>query len=102
MEENKFPPALPFPPADPIDLQHDDELWPWCEGVTARAGDFLKTIVEAARRADPENYAIMRPLLLQFREKYPEYHLVGLDLAKTLLNNLGLYPYGAKGAKIVL
>lgn len=37
------------------------------------AGDFLKSLASAALRADPTNYAILRPALLKIKERYPEY-----------------------------
>jgi hypothetical protein len=37
----------------------------------APAGDFLRTLAQAALRADPSNYALLRPALLELRAKYP-------------------------------
>jgi hypothetical protein len=53
--------------------QDDKELFPWIVGANRMAGSFLKNLCEAALRADPLNYAIMRPVLLQMKEKYFEY-----------------------------
>lgn len=36
----------------------------------APAGDFLKSLAQAALRADPSNYAILRPALLDLKDKY--------------------------------
>lgn len=59
--------------------QSDPELFDWLQLLAygdselgiAPAGDFLKTLARAALHADWENYPILRPVLLQFREKYP-------------------------------
>jgi hypothetical protein len=59
----------------------DSELNPWLTHVRegnlekriAPAGSFLKTLSQAAFRADPLNYVILRPALLQLKSKYPEY-----------------------------
>ena len=55
----------------------DVELWDWLYGALAgrpvRAGDFLQAIVDAATRADWDNYPLLRPVLLQLRDKYPKY-----------------------------
>lgn len=60
----------------------DNELNKWlltvcCNGDPERsvapAGDFLKSLANAAFRADPLNYAILRPALLAMKVKYPEY-----------------------------
>lgn len=75
----------------PAIASEDEFLTPWFDGVEHQAGDFLKTIVAAARRADRENYAVLRSLLIYFRTKYPEYHQVGLDHAKR-------FPFGSHAA----
>jgi hypothetical protein len=59
----------------------DDELNGWLlmilngdrERGIAPAGDFLKSLAQAALRADMFNYEILRPALLQLKSKYPEY-----------------------------
>jgi hypothetical protein len=55
----------------------DRELLPWLLGIAngkpTRSGDFLRCLAEAALRADVANYPIVRPALLQIREKYPDY-----------------------------
>lgn len=38
-----------------------------------RGGGFVKTVAQAAMRADDDNYAILRPALLAFKAKYPKY-----------------------------
>lgn len=57
--------------------QEDSELRDWLWGITNRKpsapGDFLKSLADAALRADWENYPLMRPMLLQIKAKYPEY-----------------------------
>ena len=60
---------------------HDElnkNVYYWCIEVSERGGDFLKSIAHAALRADPSNYEILRPALLKFVEKYPDY-LKGFD-----------------------
>lgn len=59
--------------------QADPELFDWLQSLVhgdperaiAPAGDFLKSLARAALHADWENYPILRPVLLQFRDKYP-------------------------------
>lgn len=57
--------------------QEDRELLPWLLGIVnhrpTRAGDFLKAVADAALRADFENYAILRPALLELQKKYSWY-----------------------------
>lgn len=65
---------------DPPDAQHDPVLFPWLMGCQNQAGDFLKSIAEAALRADAENYALLRGALLTLRESYPEFTKIGRGL----------------------
>ena len=51
----------------------DLELWDWLRNARDFAGDFLKSLAEAGLRADADNYAILRPVLLQMKAKYPKY-----------------------------
>lgn len=55
----------------------DDELGPWIFGIAdsrpTPAGSFLRALADAALKADFENYQILRPALLQIRDRYPEY-----------------------------
>lgn len=55
----------------------DKELFPFLAGVAnnypTRPGDFLKSLLDAAFRADAENYRLLRPSLLIFAAKYPGY-----------------------------
>jgi len=52
----------------------DPELDTWVDNILLMgAGSFLRYVHCAAVNADPENYALMRPLLLQLKAKYPEY-----------------------------
>jgi len=54
--------------------QNDDrELLEWLANAHQRGGSFISSLANAALRADPENYPLIRPLVLQMREKYPEY-----------------------------
>ena len=65
------------PIASPLIAAEDEELQDWLYGVMSGrpvpAGDFLKAIVDAATRADWQNYPLLRPVLLQLRDKYPQY-----------------------------
>jgi hypothetical protein len=82
---------LDYIPPAPAAANIDEYLIPWFDGVEHQAGDFLKTLVAAARRADSDNYRVLRSLLIYFRTKYPEYHQVGLERAK-------LFPFGKAAA----
>ncbi len=55
---------------------NDPEMSTWIlNAVNPRwnAGSFVRAIAEAAIAADNENYALLRPGLLELRRKYPEY-----------------------------
>ena len=51
----------------------DPELYTWLTNAHRWGGDFIKALAEAGLRADAFNYALMRPLLLRMKEKYPAY-----------------------------
>lgn len=51
----------------------DGELLEWLANAAQRGGGFVSSLANAALRADPENYALIRPLILQMREKYSQY-----------------------------
>jgi hypothetical protein len=51
----------------------DPELLEWLSNAHQRGGGFVSSLAGAALRADHENYSIIRPLVLQMREKYPAY-----------------------------
>lgn len=55
----------------------DRDLLPWLLGIANGkphpSGDFLRSLADAALRADATNYPILRPALVAIREKYPEY-----------------------------
>ena len=54
--------------------QDDDPLLlEWLCNARERAGGFVSNLAKAALVADWENYPILRPVLVQMREKYPEY-----------------------------
>lgn len=60
----------------PIIAANDSEMYDWLTNASdpARgAGSFVRAIANAAQCADSENYALLRPALLQLKEKYPEY-----------------------------
>jgi len=52
----------------------DPELCDWLLNIDKmRAGDFLRALARAAMQADFDNYALLRPVLLQMKVKYPRY-----------------------------
>jgi hypothetical protein len=57
--------------------QLDGDLLPWLLGIAHgkphRPGDFLRSLAEAALRADSVNYPSLRPALLEIRNRFPEY-----------------------------
>jgi len=54
--------------------QNDDpELLEWLAKAEQDGGGFVQGIASAGLRADPENYALIRTLLLVLRRKYPQY-----------------------------
>lgn len=54
--------------------QNDDpELLEWLGNANQEGGSFISSIARAALVADTWNYALMRPLILALREKYPAY-----------------------------
>lgn len=54
--------------------QEDLELWSWIENAHREAGSFLRAITRAALYADAENYKLLRPILLEFKAKYPKFN----------------------------
>ena len=64
-----------------LSAQADPELFEWLMAVyfgdskrgLAPAGEFLRSLANAALHADWENYPMLRPVLLQFKAKYPHY-----------------------------
>lgn len=69
----------PMPPL--VAQQDEEEIQRWIYGVEngapMPAGDFLRTIVAAALRADYENYPLMRPLIIALKQKFPKYKFEG-------------------------
>ena len=69
--------AAAFDELDPEDAptswSTDPALQDWIMGAVTYGGDFIKTLAQAAQRADAENYPVLRPALLQFRIKFPKY-----------------------------
>lgn len=61
--------------------QTDVDLEDWIYGVIqnepVKAGGFLHRVCYAAMAADDDNYALLRPVLLQFKAKYPGYSYKG-------------------------
>ncbi len=54
--------------------QNDDpEILEWLSNAVHRGGGFISSLAHAALRADPENYPIIRPVILVMRAKYTEY-----------------------------
>lgn len=61
----------------------DHELLPWLLGIVngkpVPSGDFLRSLADAALRADFLNYEVLRPALVEFRARYPKYHFLDAD-----------------------
>jgi hypothetical protein len=57
--------------------QEDQDLAPWLYGIANgkphQSGDFLRALVDAAFRADPLNYPVLRPSLVIISKRYPQY-----------------------------
>jgi hypothetical protein len=54
--------------------QNDDpELLEWLANAHRRGGSFISSLANAALRADPDNYPLLRPVIVQMRAKYQEY-----------------------------
>ena len=54
--------------------QNDDpELLEWLAKADKDAGDFVKNVAHAGLVADPWNYPVIRPFLVEMRKKYPAY-----------------------------
>ena len=63
-----------FPDVDrPRVAYEDSELMDWLLNARQSGGGFVNAIAEAGLRADLENYPILRPVLLQLKERYPAY-----------------------------
>jgi len=62
---------------DPATAWEDDALRCWYRGALDRGGAFTVHIVSAAMSADPENYRLLRPVMLKLKEKWPEFEKVG-------------------------
>ena len=52
----------------------DPELDTWLGNLMRMGcGGFLQSIYQVAVCADPDNYELVRPLLLELKKKYPKY-----------------------------
>lgn len=49
------------------------EMMEWLQNAGSRGGGFISLLAIAALHADSENYPILRPALLVFRKRYPNY-----------------------------
>lgn len=56
-----------------IAQEDDPAMLEWLNNAQHKGGGFVSSLADAGRRADPENYRLMRPLLLVMRMKYPQY-----------------------------
>lgn len=67
------------PSRTPLAASEDPQLFDWLLTAAGHnqprpaGGDFVRTLAEAALRADWENYAMLRPTLLAMQVKYPDY-----------------------------
>lgn len=58
----------------PLVAQNDDpELLEWLAKAHLEGGGFISNLAHAALVADPENYPMLRSVLIEMREKYPAY-----------------------------
>lgn len=58
----------------PLIAQSDDpELLEWLAKADQEGGGFVSAVARAALVADESNYPLIRPLVLQLREKYTRY-----------------------------
>jgi hypothetical protein len=58
----------------PLMAQNDDpELLEWLAAADKDGGSFVKHLAHAGLVADPENYPVLRPVLIEMRRKYPAY-----------------------------
>lgn len=60
----------------------DRELFNWLRNAASTAGSFLRSLAEAGLSADPFNYALLRPVLLKIKDKYPKYDNWPIDQEK--------------------
>ncbi len=52
----------------------DAELDTWVANLMRMGcGGFLQAVYEVAVCSDPQNYELVRPLLLELKKKYPKY-----------------------------
>ena len=54
-------------------IDDDPELLEWLDNASRKAASFLSSLAFAALYADFENYPILRPVIVEMREKYPQY-----------------------------
>lgn len=60
--------------AEILMAQNDDpELLEWLAKAAQDGGGFVRSIATAGLVADHDNYPLLRPVLLQMREKYRKY-----------------------------
>lgn len=51
----------------------DPELLEWLAKAVHDGGGFVSSAARAALVADHDNYPLIRPLIIQLRQKYPRY-----------------------------
>jgi len=59
--------------------QDMESIQSWLHNAHHYGGGFIRTFTEAAMRADAENYVVLRPCLVKFVIKYPEYAIQNLQ-----------------------
>lgn len=61
-------------------LEQDPQVAEWIYGIQhgepEPPGDFLKSLAAAVVRADPQNYAYLRPALVLMMRRFPKYKCV--------------------------
>ena len=64
-----------------MNANDDLELKQWLYNARERGGSFVKSLFFTAVSADDDNYAILRPVLLQLKAKYPVYSKIAIEAA---------------------
>src|SRR3990167_11013426 len=62
-----------------MNARDDAALRIWLMNARESGGSFIRAIANTAFWADDDNYAILRPALLQLKAKYPNYDDIDID-----------------------
>ena len=55
------------------ELEEARKIQKWLNNAHVHGGSFVSTFAKAIYCADEENYQVLKPILLKFMEKYPNY-----------------------------